>query len=301
VQAVDPRGRRSAVTRVRIVIKTPAPSDVTTIRVGRQPINTAFGAGAVWVANYGDNTLSRVDPSTNRSTLHLDLGAVPYGVAFGAGAVWMTTDFGSGAVFRIDPDSHAIVAKIPVGGTPTGLTFGDGLVWTANRDGSVERIDPATNTVVGRTVAGRPAIAISVGLGSAWVTTEDGAVFQLSSPVGALQGGAIAVGGDVDDVTVGGTSVWATSLTNRAVVQIDPSTRRIVSRFSPGGQASGVAYADGSLWISLYDSNVVKKFDVSGHLLKTLRVGYEPRGFTLGADSVWVSNQASGTISRFRP
>ena len=301
-QTVDPRGRRSAVTRIKITIRLPAPGEVTTIPVGNQPINTAYGADAVWVANYGDSTLSRIDPATNRSTLHMQLGAAPYGVAFGAGAVWLTTDFGGGTVFRVDPATNGIVSRIPIGGTPTGLAFGDGSVWVANRDGSVERIDPAAGAVVARTVLGRPAIAVAVGLGSVWVTTEDGAVFQLSSSTAALVGGAIEVGGDVDEVTVGPDAVWAASLTGRTVARIEPSTQRIVGRFSPGGQASGVIYADGALWVSLYDSKRVRKLDPqSGQVVKTLTVGFQPRGFTTGAGSVWVSNQGSGTVGRFAP
>ena len=43
------------------------PGATRTIGVGRGPTAVAVGAGAVWVANTADGTISRIDPATNRS------------------------------------------------------------------------------------------------------------------------------------------------------------------------------------------------------------------------------------------
>ena len=49
-----------------------------------------YGAGAVWVANSGDGTVSRIDPSTNSVVATIRVGNSPLGIAVGAGYVWVT-------------------------------------------------------------------------------------------------------------------------------------------------------------------------------------------------------------------
>jgi YVTN family beta-propeller protein len=58
---------------------------------GAGPLAVAVGAGAVWVSNRDDRTVSRIDPSTNRVTRTIHLPAAPYGVRVAHGRVWVTT------------------------------------------------------------------------------------------------------------------------------------------------------------------------------------------------------------------
>jgi YVTN family beta-propeller protein len=60
----------------------PLPSRVT-IPVGRQPTTVVIGQGAVWVANKLDNSVSRIDPQTNRvvATLAADDGVADVAVS----------------------------------------------------------------------------------------------------------------------------------------------------------------------------------------------------------------------------
>lgn len=66
------------------------------IPVGQRPVGIAGGAGAVWVANSGSNTVSRIEPSTHH-VFPVRVGEQPTRVAVGAGAVWVT-DAGDSAV-----------------------------------------------------------------------------------------------------------------------------------------------------------------------------------------------------------
>ena len=50
------------------------------IRVGNGPTDITTGLGAVWVANYGDRTLSRIDAITNDSE-EVPVGVSPAAVA----------------------------------------------------------------------------------------------------------------------------------------------------------------------------------------------------------------------------
>ena len=49
----------------------------------------AVGAGAVWVANGDDESLSRIDPRTNAVVKTIKLGAHPQGITTVANTVWV--------------------------------------------------------------------------------------------------------------------------------------------------------------------------------------------------------------------
>ena len=58
--------------------------------VGERPVDVAVGLGAVWVANAGGKSVSRIDPDTNRVTRTTDLHNPPAGIVTGFGYVWVT-------------------------------------------------------------------------------------------------------------------------------------------------------------------------------------------------------------------
>ena len=65
-----------------------------TIDVGDRPTGIAYGAGAVWVANRGDGSISRIDPATNDVTDVIPVGGAPSGVAVWDDEVWVTVQAG---------------------------------------------------------------------------------------------------------------------------------------------------------------------------------------------------------------
>ena len=61
------------------------------IQVGRRPAGIAVGAGAVWVANSGDGTISRINaPRSGKVTATIPVGGSPEDVATGGGRVWVS-------------------------------------------------------------------------------------------------------------------------------------------------------------------------------------------------------------------
>ena len=48
-----------------------------------------MGAGAIWVANSGDGSVSRIDPTTNEVVRTIDIGNAPAGIAVANGLVWV--------------------------------------------------------------------------------------------------------------------------------------------------------------------------------------------------------------------
>ena len=60
------------------------------IPVGNGPTAVAFGAGAVWVANRYDGTVSRIDPETHEVVKTIEVGNAPSGIAVSDGRVWVS-------------------------------------------------------------------------------------------------------------------------------------------------------------------------------------------------------------------
>jgi YVTN family beta-propeller protein len=138
---------------------------------GFHPLAIAVGAGSVWVANAGDDTVSQILPATASTIKQWQVGRRPSGVAVGAGFVWVTDEVDD-TVFRIDPVSGSLT-QIPVGHGPTGIAYGNGHVWVADSgDGTVSEIDPADlQHVVNVRVGNRPT-GVAVAYGRVWVSVQ---------------------------------------------------------------------------------------------------------------------------------
>lgn len=105
---------------------------VTTVEAGTRPTDIAVGAGAVWVTNSGDGTVTRVRlrPAAREATIHV--GRDPSALAVGAGGVWVVNR-GDGTLSRIDPRTNRVVATIRIGERPESLVVAGGLVWVSVR------------------------------------------------------------------------------------------------------------------------------------------------------------------------
>ncbi len=71
-------------------------------------------AGSLWVSEYWQNEVLRLDPVSFRTQAVIHTGRSPSGVIAGGGSVWvpLTNDQ---AIERVDPGSNAVVSTIPIG------------------------------------------------------------------------------------------------------------------------------------------------------------------------------------------
>ena len=90
------RHRHADRRRDRAVVGEPIP-------VGANPREIAIGEGSVWVANAGDDTVTRIDAASGEVVGEpIETGDDPIGIAVGDGAVW-TANFRDGTVTKIEP------------------------------------------------------------------------------------------------------------------------------------------------------------------------------------------------------
>ena len=91
--------------------------------------------GAVWVSNYHDDTLSRIDPSTNQVVQTVRVGSGPGFLLETASAIGCSNETGK-SLSRLDLFSMQ-VAEAKVGDAPSGLASADGYVWVATYEDQV--------------------------------------------------------------------------------------------------------------------------------------------------------------------
>jgi streptogramin lyase len=186
-----------------------------TVAVGKLPLDVVTSPGAVWVTTYDDDTITRIDTSTNQITdLVVLANAAPVGLAYDFGSIWVTAE-GQGRVYRIDPATKQPGAPVQTVAVPEGVATGAGAVWVANyghqgqADGVLSRIDPTTNQVV-RT--------IPLGMNPLWIA-------------------------------YGGGFVWVAMTGEPTVVQVDAVTNTVVGKITLGGPSAGIAATDHAAWV----------------------------------------------------
>jgi len=171
----------------------------------------AVGDGSVWVA-FGDSSVSRIDPVTQRVVATTYAGNGPSAIAYGLGSLWIANETDS-SVSRINPATNLRYygSDDAVGLGPSGITVGFDAVWVADTgDDRVSRIDAGSSSVVSVPV-GRAPIGIAAGLSSVWVANS----------------------GD-------GT-----------VSRIDPATRKVVATVQVGNSPTGIAVGAGKVWVTV--------------------------------------------------
>jgi DNA-binding beta-propeller fold protein YncE len=85
------------------LIDLSGPRVVANIPTGKGPHALVEAGGYIWVLNTLDETVVRVDPSTNRVIGDpIQVGARPEAIVAGGGAVWVANQGGEGTVSRID-------------------------------------------------------------------------------------------------------------------------------------------------------------------------------------------------------
>ena len=143
------------------------------IKVGDFPTDLAMLRGDLWVLNFGDRSLSRVDPTAARAMadrvgLPGELGALDAG----GDRLW-AIDCNKGIVYRLDPGRGAVEirARLRRREGLGDIAIAAGSVWVSDWESHVVlRLDPTTGNVVARVPAGDQPEKLSGEAGDIWVT-----------------------------------------------------------------------------------------------------------------------------------
>jgi YVTN family beta-propeller protein len=227
-----------------------------TIALPATPTGIDFGFAAVWVAHGRSGQLSRVDPAFDRVTTTVDLaGRAVYaptgGVATDSGWVWAV--FGKSTLVRVDPREVR-----PSGSTLTdfgaaGVVAAHDSVWVSNSGAaSVQRFDPTTfeEGPLSELTVGRAPRGIAADRDAVWVAISGEDVLARIDP-SAGSYVTIPVGDGPEAVAVGARSVWVANRLDGTVSRVDPQTNKVVATIDVGNAPSGLAFADGRVWLTV--------------------------------------------------
>jgi streptogramin lyase len=294
VWAIGRRGRKSAKRSVSVVVPQRAPQAVS---VGGQPVGIAAVGSTLWVSDGSGGNVVQVDAATRKVTARVPVGGQLGGIAASASAVWVSR-FDSGQLVRIDPSSRTVVARVQIGGQPTSIAFdAAGAVWVGNLDGSVRRIDPATNHVTAVVALPSGASTLLTRGDLIWIGLQNGLLVSLAPASAALTGQGVQVAPDVDAITDTPAGFWVATFDGVAA-RIDPASRAVQRRVRLPSRGGGIAYANGAVWVSLYDLRLALELDPqTGAFLGAVHTGGQPRESLVAAGSLWIVDQAAGALT----
>ncbi len=212
-------------------------------------------ASAVWITNYTDGQIVRVDPVANQVVSTFPFTG-PDGIAKD-GATLVVASFDGAFVARIDPGSGEILEQVDVLGSPTAVAVTEEHgIWAAIFEtGEVVQIDRAAFTVTQRVIVGAGPVGLAAHEGSLWITNhEEGTVAEVDMASGEVVQ-SIAVGLGPTELAIVGLDVWVTVTDAGEIVQIERATGDILTRTPLGSSArggpTGISVGNGSIWVAV--------------------------------------------------
>lgn len=241
------------------------PEVVATIEVGALPGGVAVGAGAVWVSNYSEGSVFRVDPSSNEVVETIQLGQAGGDIVFDddSSSAWVISD--NQAVVRIDPDTNTLTARVELTTNAIDLAVGFGSVWASGTDGAVHRINTASNTV------GEPI------------------------PVASAEEGPFLADVEANNHD---RSIWVSNMRTDSVARVDVDDNRVTT-ITVGSDPVGLGAApSGTTWVANSGDDTVTTVGSGADVDETISVESRPWGIAVGFGAVWVANLGDGSLSR---
>jgi DNA-binding SARP family transcriptional activator/DNA-binding beta-propeller fold protein YncE len=279
--------------------------------VGREPSSLAVADDSIWVANYREQTVIRLDDAGGQSVI--PVRGHPAALAAHDGKVWVWTI--EGRLLPIDPRFNIVGNPLPLGRQiagfthPTGGVIGDGprrgegggriasgggFLWITVPLQTVIRVspvEPERAAVISPDGGARAPIVYHPG--EVWVAGYD-EVFPIDPSTGD-PGSGIRIG-HARDFAFGAGSLWAVSGAD-INQRIDPALRRldlngrvVEAKVDVGKDPVAVAWAGGSIWVASRSDRTIKRVDPAKNaVVKTIPLGAPPRALVVDGDGVWVA------------
>jgi DNA-binding beta-propeller fold protein YncE len=299
----------------------PSLEPVTRIPVGPKPVSVAVTPGTAWVLNYGNATISRVNPATNRVQATFSVpfakeqGDLVFAMVAG-GKLWVvhgTPGARETAISAIDPSSSHTLTTFGFGGDviqewlakPGDVAVGAGAVWVALQgEDQVKRFDVATGELLGTIPLPQPT-AVAIDGGTVWVATADGRLRSIDTRTGA-----VAVRASTPMVTrirVGQGGVWLMTFDGK-LLRLDPRTGRVVAQVPGAFQAADLAVGAEGVWVYDQHQGAVLRIDPdTNRIVRTIQVISRPlvevhsHVLAVGDGAVWVVDKAGEAVVRVDP
>jgi DNA-binding SARP family transcriptional activator/ABC-type branched-subunit amino acid transport system substrate-binding protein/streptogramin lyase len=280
------------------------------IGVGSRPSQIAVGAGAVWVLNSDDNTVSEIDPGRRKAVATFAAGPRPVALAAGAGGLWIANAPASNgsqvegtmlpaSLTELDPTARTPVRTVPLLTKTVGSAYtrfpgdnkivvGGGSIWAIAGDFHLLRLDARTGRLVRRFPFGADSLAF--GGGELWIVQAGQQVLRLDPrtdhvdftyPLGAGPGIAWGFG-----------SAWVADPVQGLLWRISPGPGFGVRSIPVAQGASAIAVAGGAVWASSTLADEVVRVDPTTNRANVVVRLTAPEDLAPGPNGVWVTTGA---------
>ena len=110
--------------------------------MGDHPEGITFGAGGVWVANLEDDTVSRIDPASNRVVATIRVGERPRHLMATGTEVWVPNS-GDGTLTLINSNTNRVIgAPLQIGRSVERIGAGVDAIWaTSAAEDTITRVE----------------------------------------------------------------------------------------------------------------------------------------------------------------
>jgi uncharacterized protein YjbI with pentapeptide repeats len=238
--------------------------------------NLIYDGTYVWVVEWSSNKVERINPAT---------GAIvgsPISVGANPGAAVIVNDHlfvgsGSNTVTDINMSTASVTRTITLTGSNISRLVYDGTsIWALSWSSSkAERFNPSTGALVGSavSVATNPSMGTIIN-GHMFVTGTSGStVTDIDISTGTVTRTITLSGSNLASSMFDGSNLWVTLFNDAKVARINPTTGAVLDYTNVGTQPTNVILANGSVWVGATGSDVVTQIDLSGTVLRTIRLG----------------------------
>ena len=226
--------------------------DVPAAQVGA----IAVGSGSVWLTDFDNSRLLRIDPDRKAITATIDVGTNPLDMLVTGDAIWVVNHRG-GTISKVATATNRVVATFSLTvsgmGGPRGIALAAGDLWTSvANEHSVFRLDPGDGSVVAKvSIPGKIVWGPITDGQFVYVRTGDSSMAKIDPATNAIVDGfAPAVVPDV----FGKSGFWGA--TGRDLIRFDPATMSPSERWAVFPDAANpwpdyaIAFGDRTVWLA---------------------------------------------------
>jgi YVTN family beta-propeller protein len=270
---------------------------VASVPVGTNPTALAYGGGALWVLNAGDNTVQRINPSTHAVEQTIAVGQDPRGIAITGDDLWVTSS-AERTVTRINIETNELVDEIEVGTRPDAIAAGPAGLWVANSgDNTIQRIDTTTGVPNEPIYVDDGPDGLAVDEASVWVAHgRSGTVLQIDASTRERMSSSIPVGSGPRGILRAGQDVWVTNELSASVTRIDVDTRR-AHPVDVGDGPTDLAVLGDDIWVAERYAGDLVRIDHDTSNVERFDLGAPVNGVTVVDGRLWVASGAFASAS----
>ena len=278
---------------------------VESFKTGKRPVAVTFDGAFLWVTNYTDNNVSKIDIYNRIPTETYTNFNRPWGIAFDGSHIWVT-NFSGAELTRINITDSSVTGPISGISNPKEIVYDGKYLWVTSLNvidkklNIINKIDIATSSIEWSTSLIGQAYGVAFDGRNIWVANPilEGSDYTVSKIINGEipEVEYIKVGGSPRCVAFDGKHIWATILPN-IVQKIDINTDEVVQTVIVGQNPTQIAFDGRFIWISNQKDSTVSKIDINSTgpdpVVATVNVEFTPRGIAFDGRHIWVANSNS--------